>query len=372
MERCKELLEGISDPKFSDHCLRPKDEEPMNILNILFDVLSFSVKGVAIVVLVLVAFALMISVARRSRRDDDRLEVFRLNDRFLLLAESLRMSILSTREHKKVLQEAKAREKNKNEQKHRHRIFVIDFHGDIAASHVVSLREEVTAIVSVATPEDEVVLRLESSGGVVHSYGLCASQLKRIRDKGLRLVVCVDKVAASGGYLMACLGNEILAAPFAILGSIGVVAPVPNVHRLLERVGVDYDEMTAGEFKRTVSMLGEISPAGRQKFQEQLEETHGLFKDFVSDHRPILDMKEVSTGEHWFGKRAMELKLVDRLITSDDYLMNQCESADIFLVAYKPKDPWRQRLAEAVSEGMAKMLLRVFYKMRDVGSRYLP
>jgi len=178
--------------------------------------------------------------------------------------------------------------------------------------------------------------------------------------------VCVDKIAASGGYMMACLADELIAAPFAVIGSIGVVAPVPNINKLLLEHGVEYDEMTAGEFKRTVSVLGKISPEGRAKFQTQLEETHGLFKDFVREHRPGLDIDAVATGEYWFGKRALEKKLVDRLLTSDDYLLAQCAKADLFLVSYKPREPWRRRLVEAVGESATRLVHKGWSEMREL------
>jgi serine protease SohB len=242
-------------------------------------------------------------------------------------------SVLGAKDAKKQWKK-EAKEKNALADQKRPKVFVLDFEGDIAATSVSALREEVTALLGVAEPQDEVVLRLESAGGVVHGYGLAASQLQRLRDKGLKLTVCVDKVAASGGYMMACVGHVVLAAPFAVVGSIGVVASVPNIHRLLERAGVDYTEETAGEFKRTVSFLGEISEEGRKKFREQLEDTHRLFKTFVVHQRPSLDIAKVSTGEHWFGTRAVELSLVDGLMTSDDYLMQKSVHADVFCVSY--------------------------------------
>src|SRR5690606_23138206 len=197
------------------------------------------------------------------------------------------------------------------------RVYVLDFDGDIKASAVENLRHEITALLTLATPQDEVVLRLESGGGMVHSYGLAASQLARIRQAGVPLTVCVDKVAASGGYMMACIGEKILSAPFAILGSIGVVAQLPNVHRLLKQHNIDFEGLTAGEYKRTLTVFGENTAKGREKFQEDLETTHRLFKDFVASYRPQLVMEEIATGEIWLGSTALEKKLVDELKTSD-------------------------------------------------------
>lgn len=236
------------------------------------------------------------------------------------------------------------------------RVFVLDFKGDVMASAGESLREEVTLVLGIVAPEDEVVVRLESAGGAVHGYGLAASQLARLRAAKIPLTVCVDKVAASGGYMMACVGNRVLAAPFAILGSIGVVAPVPNVHKLLSRFGVDYEDVTAGKHKRPVSLLGEIHEEGRAKLKEQVDETHQLFKRFVQEMRPSLDVEAVATGEHWYGTRAVELGLADALSTSDDYLLEQSRMSRVFEVTCARPRSMRERafsLAKRAARALA-------------------
>ena len=222
------------------------------------------------------------------------------------------------------------------------RTFVIHFDGDVAASAVEHLRIEVTAVLTMAQPQDEVVVCIESPGGMVHSYGLAASQMMRIRSKGIPLTALVDRVAASGGYLMAAVANKIVAAPFAVIGSIGVVAQVPNVHRLLKKNDVDVEVLTAGKYKRTLTLLGENTEEGRKKFREELEEVHTLFQEFVVDNRPELDIEAVATGEAWYGSRALELRLIDALATSDEYVSNQCRERDVYSVAWvevkKPLD----------------------------------
>ena len=224
------------------------------------------------------------------------------------------------------------------------RVYVVNFHGDIRASAVASLREEITAILTVATENDEVFLRLESGGGVVHGYGLGASQLMRVREKNIPLTVSVDKVAASGGYMMACVGNHIMAAPFAIIGSIGVIAQVPNFNKVLKKHDIEYDQFTAGEFKRTVTMFGENTDEAKAKFREEIEDIHALFKDFIVQHRPDVDIVKVSTGESWPGTRAMEKNLVDELKTSDDYLLESSKDADIYEVKYVSKKSLSERI----------------------------
>ena len=240
------------------------------------------------------------------------------------------------------------------------RIFVLNFHGDMEASSVHCLREEVTAVLAVAEPDadDAVILRLESPGGLVHSYGHAASQLQRIRDAGLPLTAVVDEVAASGGYMMACVADKIVAAPFAVIGSIGVVAELPNFNRLLKRFDIDYEQHTAGQFKRTLTMFGENSDEGRRKFQEELEDTHKLFKSYVGQHRPQVDLDKVATGEHWYGSQAKDLGLVDELQTSDALLQSLYEDHDVYEVNYEFRKTLADRLSLAAFLTADKLLLR--------------
>jgi serine protease SohB len=294
--------------------------------------------------------------ARSQRAHHERLEVRNLNRRLEQLADILNHDLLGDHARKQEHKRRKLRDKEQRKaekqgtQPARPRLFALDFHGDLQASGVAGLREEISAILQVARSGDEVLLRLESAGGMVHGYGLAASQLVRIRDKGLRLTVAIDKVAASGGYLMACVADRILAAPFAVVGSIGVVAQLPNFNRLLKSHDIDFELHTAGEYKRTLTLFGENTPAGRAKFQEELDDTHALFKSFVVHNRPVLDIDRVATGEHWFGARAVALKLVDELKTSDDYLLERARDADLFEVDFKQRRSLAERVAHSLGQ----------------------
>lgn len=248
------------------------------------------------------------------------------------------------------------------------RLFVLDFDGDIRASAASRLRREITAVLSMARERDEIVVRLESRGGMVHSYGLAASQLERVKQHGISLTVCVDKVAASGGYMMACVADRILAAPFAILGSIGVIAQLPNFHRLLKKNDIDFEMITAGEYKRTLTILGENTEKGRRKFIEEIEDIHLLFKEFVTRNRPALDIDRVATGESWFGQRALDLALVDELVTSDEYLVRACDSDEVIEVRYVEKKPLSERLGLVVQDAVDGLLLR--WWERGTNSRF--
>ena len=237
----------------------------------------------------------------------------------------------------------------------RSRVYALTFEGDLDASKVSFLRHEINAILTKAEDGDEVVARVKSFGGRVHGYGLAASQLQRVRERGLKLVVAVDQVAASGGYLMAAVANQVIAAPFAVVGSIGVVAEIPNIHRLLKKHDVDVEVITAGRYKRTLTVLGENTEEGRRKFTEELEDLHSLFQEFVTDKRPVLDLQKVATGEAWYGRRAIELNLVDAIMTSDEYLTRRCQDADVFEVRWvEHKKPW-ERVLDQVETGIKRL-----------------
>lgn len=287
----------------------------------------------------------------RSHHSPERIEVRHLNDRFEHFAEILNAHLLTESEQKSLHKARKQREKQRQKAAKqgqppaRSRVFALNFEGDLQAHAVDSLREEISALLQVARDGDEVLLRLESAGGLVHTYGLAASQLRRIRERGLRLTVAIDKVAASGGYLMACVADRVLAAPFAIVGSIGVIAQLPNFNRLLKKHDIDIELHTAGEFKRTLTLFGENTEAARAKFREELDETHALFKRFVVDNRPGLDIERVATGEHWYGAQAIALGLIDEIKTSDDYLLERLKDADLYEVSYHRRQPLSERLA---------------------------
>lgn len=257
-----------------------------------------------------------------------------------------------------------ARMRKKNNQK----IFVIDFKGDMQASAVENLREEITLILATAKAgRDRVVLRLESPGGMVHGYGLAAAQLVRLRDAGFQLTICVDKVAASGGYMMACIGHEVVAAPFAVLGSIGVVAQVPNFNRLLKEHHVDFELYTAGQYKRTVTMFGENTIEGKAKFEEELQQTHVLFKHFVEKYRPQLNVEKVATGEHWYGQDSLDLNLVDKLQTSDEYLLGLLAQHEVYLIQTRHKPSLGEKLglqaAQVVDQLVPNLVDKVFEQL---------
>lgn len=334
----------------------------------------FVAEVVTIVIAILVIIGSVASLAARDRKTEaGKIEVKHINERFEQHEHSLKHAILDEAVYKEDLKREKKQKKaERKARKHanddRKRIFVIYFNGDVEASSVPALTEEVSAALTMARPEDEVVVSLESPGGMVHAYGLAASQLHRIKDSQIPLTVCVDKVAASGGYLMACLADKILAAPFAILGSIGVMAEVPNFYRVLKKHDVDYEILTAGEYKRTLSMFGENTEQGREKFMSDLYETHELFKQFVAEHRPQLDIGKVATGEVWYGSKAIEQKLIDGIDTTESYLMKQRGSAEMYAIQFHVKKSLQDRLGMVVQALGERLLQSAFQKSWN--SRY--
>jgi len=310
----------------------------------------------------LVAIALLLGALLRGRRelasdgdDGHRLEIADLGQRYRQMADALRQATLPPKAYKASLKaQRKADKARARADAMRPRLYVIDFRGDLMASEVGNLREAVSALLLVAAAGDQVLLRLENAGGAVHEHGLAAAQLLRLRARDIQLTVAIDKVAASGGYLMACVANRIIAAPFAVIGSIGVLAALPNFHRWLSNHGIDFEQHTAGEHKRTLSLFGENTEEGRAKLREQLEETHAQFKAFIRTHRPELDLDRVATGEYWHGERALQLGLLDELCTSDDYLLTAQAEHDLYRVSYRSRKRPIERLLGTMRHAIAR------------------
>jgi len=322
----------------------------------------------------LIALLFVVAIIGGSRKKEEAkdLKVTDLNKKYNELKETVMLAVMDKKQFKqqakKLAKQDKKEKKSAKVENQKPKLFVLEFDGDIRASQVETLRDEITAMLSVAEPQDEVLLKLDNSGGVVHEHGLAASQLQRIKDAKMNFTVSVDKVAASGGYMMACVADKIVAAPFAILGSIGVLAQLPNFHRLLDKAGVDFEQHTAGEYKRTVTMFGKNGDKERAKLAQDLQETHTLFRDFVKQNRPKLDIDKVSTGEHWYGQQALLLELVDELITSDEFLINALDSFDIFEL----KMEIRKGLQDKLLGGLFSSIEAVKTHVADIqnGSKY--
>lgn len=319
--------------------------------------------GIIAILLTLASIALKNKMAKH-------VEVENLNEKQEDLQLTLQETLLSSEDFKKIKKEHKKKdkEKNKNSEAQQPKTFYLEFlKGDVQASQVQQFKDEINAVLLIAQKNDDVVINVESPGGIVHGYGLAAAQILRLREAGLKVTVCVDKVAASGGYLMACVAHEIVASPFAIIGSIGVVAQVPNFNKLLKKHEIDYKEYTAGDFKRTVSVFGEITPKGEQKFIEQLESTHLLFKSFVGRFRPQLDLSAVATGEYWFGQDALQLKLVDRLLTSDDLILEKMKSSQVIKISFEKKQTLSEKISQMISMTLQQTLRKSLNTLQNHG-----
>ncbi|MBT5558609.1 MAG: protease SohB [Proteobacteria bacterium] len=326
-------------------------------MEFLFEYGLFAAK----VVTILIGMGLLAGLIASSKQQNDEpvLEIKDLNKRRAQMRDAMAGTVLSKKANKALAKSQKKTAKDDDKQD-RPKVYVVDFDGDIKASGVETLRDEITAILTLAEAEDEVVVRLDNSGGIVHEHGLAASQLNRFKQANINLTVCVDKVAASGGYMMACVADKIVAAPFAVIGSIGVLAQLPNFNKLLGKAGIDYEEHTAGEFKRTVTIFGENTDEKRAKLNEQLEDTHTLFKQFVLDNRPKLDLQKVATGEHWYGQQAIDLGLVDALGTSDDYLAEACDAGAVFEIDMIVKEKLADRLMSGFGSRFDALMQRFY------------
>ena len=324
-------------------------------MEFLIDYGMFLAKAITIVLSIGVVAGLIASAGQKNKKGEKKgnIRVTQINEHIDGLRDTLRASILDKEQLKEIEKTEKKKIKAENKRKKKatvkntegsdkddsitKRIFVLNFEGNIAADAVESLREEITAILSMATKDDEVILRLESPGGMVHAYGLASSQLLRIKNKNIPLTICVDKVAASGGYMMACLADRLVAAPFAIIGSIGVLVQLPNFHRVLKKYDVDYEIISAGEYKRTLTHFGEITNKGKDKVKEDVENIHQIFKDWVKTYRPSVEIDTIATGETWVGSQAKDRYMVDDIKTSDECVIEACETSDVYEIKFEIK-----------------------------------
>ncbi|WP_181256413.1 protease SohB [Zobellella taiwanensis] len=322
----------------------------------------FAAKALTWVLAIGLLLVLAAGLASRQKQAAQPLEVEDLSAALRRQQRRLQLATAGTEAARKALRQQfrqadKAEKKQPGEDT---RLYVLDFKGSMDAREVHGLGQEVNALLQLARPGDEVLVRLESGGGVVHGYGLGAAELARLKAHGLGLTVAVDKVAASGGYMMACVAERIIAAPFAIVGSIGVVAQLPNFNKFLRNKDIDIELHTAGEYKRTLTLFGENDEHGRAKFREELEVIHQRFKAFIAANRPGLDLARVATGEHWLASDARELGLVDRLQTSNEYLLEQSAGRRVIRLAYKPRQGLKERLGKAAEAGVGRALMKLY------------
>ena len=332
------------------------------IESVFVDLTSFGIK--AFIVVVAIAFVIALVASARKRGDtaaSNKVELIDMGEQLRHQQHALAMQIGSKQQRKnlkkRAKQEAKA-DKKKNDTKPS--LYLIDFKGDIRASATEQLAAMITAVLQLAVPkQDEVVIRLESAGGLVHSYGLAASQLSRLVEAGITSTVCVDKLAASGGYMMACTATHIVAAPFALIGSIGVVAQLPNFHRLLQRWEVDFEQHTAGKHKRTLTTLGKNTPEGRRKFKQDIERTYNLFQQHITKWRPQVSVNKVATGEVWYGQEALGLQLIDEISTSDSYIVAKCSSHNVFHLRCKERKTLTKRVQQMSGSVLENLIARI-------------
>ncbi|MDE0951787.1 MAG: protease SohB [Halioglobus sp.] len=338
----------------------------------------FFAQAATFVVAVLILVAGLASIAMRQRADQNEghIEIRDLNDKYRHIGDvihsvidepaSLKEKKKAEKKSEKAIAKAAKKQRKKGEEPspedRRKRLYVMNFDGDIRASAAENLREEISAVLPQIQDGDEILVKVESPGGMVHSYGLAASQLQRIKTAEVPLIIAVDKVAASGGYMMACVADRIIAAPFAVLGSIGVIAQLPNFHRLLQKSNIDFELLTAGEYKRTLTMFGENTDKGREKFVEELEETHTLFKNFVSANRPALDIAKVATGETWYGQNAVAEGLIDELQTSDAFVQARLTDWDVFEVKFVHKKNWQEKMGLAAESAVERAFLKIWQR----------
>ena len=330
------------------------------MIELLIDYSFFLLKVVTIVIVIILPL-LIISSANRQKKFGEKghLIIKNLSERLDKMGTAILSSEMDKKSFKKFIKD-KNKKKKKQKSPEKQSVYVLNFYGDIQATGVNKLKEEINAILSSKSKCKEVVLKVESGGGSAYAYGLCAAELKRLTDNKISLTVCIDKIAASGGYLMSCVANKIIAAPWAVVGSIGVIAQLPNLHRLLKKNAIDIEMHTAGRYKRTLTTLGKNTPTGRKKFIKELEELHSVFKDFVKENRPVIDVKKVATGEVWQGDQAKKIGLIDEIATADDYLLKLSSKFNLLELDYYERKPIGEKLGIATQDLIEKTVLKLY------------
>ena len=329
-------------------------------MEILIEYLIFLLKVFTIALAITLPLLIIIGSTKGKSQPKGTLSIVNLSDKFEEMGNAVKGSLMNAKELKKFNKDLSKVKKKKDKAEKEDTVFVLNFNGDIQASEVEKLKQEINAILLSDSDCKEVVLRVESGGGSAYAYGLCAAELKRLVDNDINLTVCIDKVAASGGYLMSCVASKIIAAPWAIVGSIGVIAQLPNFHRLLQKNSIDFEMHTAGAFKRTLTTLGENTEEGREKFKSDLEDLHIIFKNFVKEQRPQVDTDIVATGEVWQGEEAVKVGLVDSLETSDNYLVNLSKEAKLFEIQFVEKKNLSERLAFSMQLIIEKSVIKFY------------
>ena len=219
-------------------------------------------------------------------------------------------------------------------------LYYLEFEGDIQASEAAKLKQEILVCLQVAKPTDVFLILVESSGGSVSNYGDLYSVMEMIKKRGHTLWVAIDRVAASGGYLISLPADKIFATPFALIGSIGVLSEVPNFGGLLDKYGVKMEEYTAGERKMNISMFRENGEEQKEHHRKKLGKIHELFKAQLVKYRGGLiekkgvDIGELMEGDFWMGENAFELGLVDELKSSVEILLDEKDHFNILKVNY--------------------------------------
>ncbi len=330
-------------------------------MNMLLAYLFFLAKVATLVIAILITLAGIFALSSKGKqKTSGKISVKKLNQQLSDIQKDIAHNTLSKKAIKTIKKntaQSKKKEKKKNHPTEiKPRLFIVEFNGDINANETHGLREIITAIILSVNEGDRVLLKLQSGGGLVNSYGLASSQLQRLRAANIHTTVAVDKVAASGGYMMAAVADHIIAAPFAIIGSIGVLAQIPNFHRYLDNKSIDFEQISAGQYKRTLSLFGKNTEEGREKLKQELEETHQLFQAHISHYRPELDLNTVATGEHWYGTQAINLKLIDQIQTSDDFILQAKVDYHLFELSYAIKKTLLQRLAQGPQNTLQAIL----------------
>ena len=180
-------------------------------------------------------------------------------------------------------------------------------------------------------PIKALVVRINSPGGSAAASQEIHAELKKVREKGKLVVVSMADMAASGGYMIACAADYIVANPATITGSIGVIIDATNTQGLYDLLGIEYEVIKSGEFKDTLNPARPLTDAEKELLATMVDDIYGQFVDLVVEGRGLNREKVLAyaDGRILTGRQALEAGLVDELGNLYDALDIAAEKAGI-------------------------------------------
>ncbi|WP_343192796.1 S49 family peptidase [Buchnera aphidicola (Taiwanaphis decaspermi)] len=212
-------------------------------------------------------------------------------------------------------------------------LYILDYNDKIKKNKIKKLREEISSIILVAKKNDEVLLRLENTSDIVYEYGLVIAQLQRLRKKGIKLIISIDKIVSNGGYIIACVADHISASPFSIIGPINIVVNIPNIDKYTQTSNLNNQLNDCNTFTK-LTLIKNNTKIYVNKIFNKLDIKKYIRNSFIKDMRPSLNLNKIFNQNYWIGENAINEKLIDSINTSDDILFSKKDTHNLLKIKY--------------------------------------